>query len=44
MNNGYSQRRMPIYYNDGNSYRNGRNMNNSGYSRRSRGYSYDDSK
>ena len=44
MNNGYSQRRMPIYYNDGNSYRGERSMNNGGYSRRSRGYSYDDSK
>lgn len=42
-NGGYSQRRMPIYYNDGNSYRNGRGMNN-GYSRRGRGYSYDGDK
>lgn len=42
-NGGYSQRRMPIYYNDGNSYRNGRGMNN-GYSRRGRGYSYDGNK
>lgn len=42
-NNGYSQRRMPIYYNDGNSYRNSGHMNG-GYSRRGRGYSYDDSK
>lgn len=41
--NGYSQRRMPLYYNDGNSYRGGRSMNG-GYSRRGRGYSYDDSK
>lgn len=42
---GYSQRRMPIYYNDGNSYRGGRSYN-SGYSRRSgnRGYSRDDGK
>lgn len=40
---GYSQRRMPIYYN-GNSYRSGRNYNG-GYSRRGRnGYSRDDSK
>ncbi len=43
MNNGYSQRRMPIYYNNGNSYRSGRSMTD-GYSRRGRGYSYDDSK
>ena len=42
-NGGYSQRRMPIYYNDGNSYRNGRGMGN-GYSRRGRGYSYDGDK
>lgn len=44
-NGGYSQRRMPIYYNDGNSYRNGRNNNGgySGYSRRG-GYSRDDAK
>ena len=43
--NGYSQRRMPVYYYDGNSYRGNRNMNN-GYSRRGygRGHSYDDSK
>lgn len=41
-NGGYSQRR-PMYY-EGNSYRNGRSYNNSGYSRRGRGYSYDDSK
>ena len=43
---GYSQKRMPMYYNDGNSYRSGRSMN-TGYSRRGnvrRGYSYDDSK
>lgn len=40
--NGYSQRRMPVYYGDGNSYR-GRGYN-SGYSRRGRNYSYDDSK
>jgi hypothetical protein len=33
---------MPVYYNEGNSYRNGRNYN--GYSRRGRGYSYGDSK
>ena len=42
-NNGYSQRRMPIYYNDGNSYRNNRN----GYQMRSNsryGYSRDDAK
>jgi len=39
MNNGYSQRRMPVYYNNnGNSYRSGR------MSRRGRNYSYDDSK
>ena len=43
MSNGYSQRRMPVYYNNGNSYRGGRNMTG-GYSRRGRGYSYDDSK
>lgn len=42
-NGGYSQRRMPVYYNNGNSYRGGRNMTG-GYSRRGRGYSYDDSK
>lgn len=42
-NGGYSQRRTPVYYNDGNSYRNGRGMNN-GYSRRNRGYSYDGDK
>lgn len=41
-NGGYSQRRMPVYY-EGNSY-NSRGMSNGGYSRRSRGYSYDDSK
>lgn len=49
---GYSQRRMPIYYNNGssynnsynNSYRNGGRMMNNNYSRRGRGYSYDDSK
>lgn len=41
-NGGYSQRRMPVYY-EGNSY-NSRSMGNGGYSRRSRGYSYDDSK
>lgn len=41
-NGGYSQRRMPIYYNDGNSY-NG-SYRNGGYSRRGRGYSYDDGK
>ena len=41
-NGGYSQRRMPVYY-DGNSY-NSRGMSNGGYSRRRRGYSYDDSK
>lgn len=41
---GYSQRRMPIYYNDnGNSYRSNRNYG--GYSRRGRtGYSRDDGK
>ena len=39
---GYSQKRFPIYYNEGNSYRNGRNY--TGYSRRGRGYSYEDSK
>lgn len=40
---GYSQRRMPIYYEGGNSYR-GRGYN-SGYSRRGRsGYSRDDAK
>lgn len=45
MGGGYSQRRMPIYYNDGNSYRGGGNSyrGNGGYSRRGR-YSYDDSK
>ena len=47
-NGGYSQRRMPIYYdNGGNSYGNSYNNyrgGNGGYSRRSRGYSYDDSK
>ena len=46
-NGGYSQRRMPLYYNDGNSYRGGnssRNYYGGGYSRRSRNYSYDDSK
>lgn len=43
-NGGYSQKRMPIYYNDGNSYRGGRGGNNYGYSRRGRGYSYDDGK
>lgn len=43
-NGGYSQRRMPIYYNEGNSYRGGRSMNG-GYSRRGRGnYSYDEGK
>lgn len=43
-NGGYSQKRTPIYYNDGNSYRGGRGMN-SGYSRRGRGgYSYDEGK
>lgn len=42
-NGGYSQRRMPVYYSDGNSYRNGgRSMNNS-YTRRG-GYSRDDAK
>lgn len=44
-NGGYSQRRMPIYYGDGgNGYRSNRPMSNGNYSRRSRGYSYDDSK
>lgn len=45
MSRGYSQRRMPIYYNqnNGNSYR-GNRGSNGGYSRRSYGYSYDDSK
>lgn len=42
-NNGYSQRRMPIYYNEGNSYRSSRGYG-SGYSRRNRNYSYNDSK
>lgn len=58
-NGGYSQR-MPVYYNEGMSYRNGGNyggsyggnygggyssrMNNGGYSRRGRGYSYEDNK
>ena len=44
-NGGYSQRRMPTYYNGGNSYRNGRSNNGgySGYSRRG-GYSRDDAK
>lgn len=42
-NGGYSQRRMPIYYNEGNSYRGGRSYN-SGYSRRGRNYSYDGDK
>ena len=42
-NGGYSQKRFPIYYNDGNSYRGGRGMNG-GYSRRGRGYSYDGDK
>ena len=41
-NGGYSQKRMPIYYNDGNSYRS--SGRNNGYSRRGRGYSYEDSK
>ncbi len=45
MGGGYSQRRMPIYYNDGNSYRGG-NSYRSGYSGRNsyRGYSREDSK
>ena len=47
VNGGYSQRRMPIYYDGGNSYdnnyRGGRNMSPY-YSRRSMGYSYDGSK
>ena len=44
-NGGYSQRRMPIYYNEGgNSYRNGGRNYNGGYSRRNRGYSYEGGK
>lgn len=45
-NGGYSQRRMPIYYNDGNSYNNSyrNNGRNGGYPMRGRGNSYDDSK
>lgn len=42
-NGGYSQRRMPIYYNDGNSYRNGGRSMYGGYTRRG-GYSRDDAK
>lgn len=38
-NGGYSQRRMPVYYNNSNSYRNGGNS----YARRN-GYSRDDAK
>ena len=40
-NNGYSQKRMPIYYDNGNSYRGGMN---GGYGRRGRGYSREDGK
>lgn len=40
-NSGYSQRRMPIYYEGNNSYRNGRGYNNRGYRG---GYSRDGSK
>lgn len=48
-NGGYSQKRMPIYYDNGNNSNYGNSYNsyrggNGGYSRRSRGYSYDDSK
>lgn len=39
----YSQRKHPYYYNGSNGYRSGRSVNN-GYSRRSRGYSYEDGK
>lgn len=42
-NGGYSQRRMPIYYNEGNSYRGNRSYN-SNYARRGRNYSYDGDK
>ena len=42
-NGGYSQRRMPVYYNNGNSYRNGRNYGGRGYMPRG-GYSREDSK
>lgn len=40
-NNGYSQKRMPIYYDNGNSYR---GSMNGGYGRRGRGYSREDGK
>lgn len=47
-NNGYSQRRMPIYYNDGNSYGNSYRNNRNNYPIRGNnnryGYSRDDAK